>query len=211
MCEFSGLPPGITPETPLKKCFTIFFFASLLYLATLKFVEDTALVNLKARCPKLYDFGWNLIPGAPSRWLDYVCFGCIGFLLYMVFWEEGGHPDVARWVLMWVTFGGVFSATLHSCTIVGDVSWANDAAGKNSMFTGGFCDRLMSNHTFNMGITVAAITLHYGLPEWLPPAFVFVFSVAMLASRQHYTVDIVLAWWVLGAVRWHCTNVCNNQ
>ena len=121
----------------------------------------------------------------------------------MYSWLVLGLADMLRWALLWMAFGSAMSATLHSCTIVGDLRTAAsvDCKGLMALVSGGFCDRLLSNHTYNAGLAMLAAEFQWGLPAFAAPLFSVVFGLVVAATRTHYTVDVVLAWWVLGGVR----------
>jgi len=66
----------------------------------------------------------------------------------------------------------------------------------------GLTDRLMSNHIYEFGVALSVASIyfpnHFGKG---PRIFVLVvYTLLMISSRGHYTVDCVLAWWTLGAV-----------
>ena len=65
---------------------------------------------------------------------------------------------------------------------------------------GGSTDKLMSNHVYEVGIALH-IAEGFGLcGRWFSARGFVAYSIAMVASRGHYTVDVVLAWWCLAAV-----------
>jgi len=62
----------------------------------------------------------------------------------------------------------------------------------------------MSNHVFELGIALHIAQGLHLLNSFARIVALAVFSVAIIASRGHYTVDIVLAWWWLAQSRRLC-------
>jgi len=58
----------------------------------------------------------------------------------------------------------------------------------------------MSNHTYNFGLLIRAMSKMGNFEPWVVVPCVLFYSLAMLSTRAHYSVDIVLAWWALAAV-----------
>lgn len=163
-----------------------------LWLASLVLYNATGFaVELVAPPPRrLPDLGHALLP----RWLwlarvtDAVGPLALGWTLWP--WLVGGDVAVTRWVLAWVTAGFVLSTTLHVGTVIGD-------SRRQSGF-GGTVDSLLSNHTFNFGVWAYAVAQVHGLSDALVVGALAAYGLAVLASREHYTVDVVLAWWCVG-------------
>ncbi len=92
---------------------------------------------------------------------------------------------------------------------------------------GGSSDKLMSNHVYNVGVMLrmvghaydhtpsgagaaGAMRDGYGYGEdsfLIRSLVVVVYSLAMISSRGHYTVDVVLAWWALAAAEAYWPNL----
>ena len=65
---------------------------------------------------------------------------------------------------------------------------------------GGATDKLMSNHVYNTGLAAHFMAVRGVIPRFCVPLWVAGYSVLILASRCHYTADVVLSWWALAAV-----------
>ena len=82
---------------------------------------------------------------------------------------------------------------------------------RSKCLQGGFCDRLLSNHTYNVGIAMLALEFQWGVPSLVAPLVCGAVGVAVVATRSHYTVDVVLALWVFAAVRAYTVASCDGS
>jgi hypothetical protein len=176
--------------------FTVFTAISFLYLGT-------CLLNDKHH--KLYpqealhDWTFRFIPHVRGS-------GCVtDFVAATVIFGVAGHLlrirdfNAFSWGIVDLAMGKLLSATLHSWTVLPDSQPAG--LGKSVLpLMGGMTDRLMSNHVFELGVALH-IAQGLGFVNTLARLCTLaLFSCAILASRGHYAVDVVLAWWVLGFV-----------
>lgn len=172
--------------------------AFIVYIGSLKVVEGYADVNR----PVLKDVGHALLPEYPALKdpTDLLGFVCLGWALYEGFLND--NKPLTRWILCWVTAGFFFSTTLHCGTIISDARWVQQGRVPNPIF-GSFCDRLMSNHVYGLGVALLAAEAQYPrLVSWrMTICVLVVYGMLILMAREHYTVDIVLALWCVVALR----------
>ena len=207
-CELRVLPPGFAADTSVFGAWFALACAMVAYSITRIRVERMALQH-PARCPTLYDFGHEWLPRCSEYWVDIMCSGLAMIMLYLG--AVAGLCELMRWGLLWMALGNAMSATLHSFTIIGDLQNAAAVAksgAARSIAAGGFCDRLLSNHTYNAGIAMLAVEFQWGLPAWVAWLGCGTVGVAIVATRCHYTVDVVLAWWALASVRAYAVASC---
>jgi len=153
--------------------------------------------------PPLHDFLYLKVPYLPFAvaacdvFATLVIFSVAGYLYFVL-----GDVPAFRWGLLDLAVGKVFSTTLHCFTVLPDSRTV--VGGQTPVIgplMGGATDRLMSNHVFELGV---ALHIAQGLgwvrttPERV--AIMALFSLGIVASRGHYTVDVVLAWWWLAVV-----------
>lgn len=167
-------------------------FAATFYFATLHYADKR---QARAKQQPLVDVGFELTPRITQ--LQYVCdaFGVGGALWMFAVLAVGdaAHTEYVRALFDYNALGNALSSTLHVVTILPTAEFADSGLP----LMGGSADKLMSNHTFNFSIGLRAATLCYGWPGWALPLGVAVYSSCLVCTRCHYTVDIVLAWWVL--------------
>ena len=157
------------------------------------YVSTAAVVERLAPAPRLLtDLGHAVLPHYQSGRAVTDAVGPVAIAWTLWSWWVEGDDAVARWVLAWIAAGFVFSTTLHVGTVVGD-------ARRRSLF-GGSVDSLMSNHTFNFGVFARAVAHAHGLPNAAVAVAVAAYGLLVIASREHYTVDVVLAWWCVACV-----------
>jgi hypothetical protein len=108
----------------------------------------------------------------------------------------GLHREATCEALCYAAVGNLFSTSLHSVTIIPSAEFKTGVP----VLGGGNSDKLMSNHTFNFGLFLRLCVILGYLDAYAVPIGVALFSYAMLCSRAHYTVDVVLAWWALSVV-----------
>ena len=112
-----------------------------------------------------------------------------------------GRYDTFRYAFYDIAIGKAFSATLHAVTIMPE-SRTHLGGGLPGFLCGGATDRLMSNHVYEVGIGLEL----WERVGWSPLswhgriAVLATYSLLLISSRGHYTVDVVLAWWALAAV-----------
>ena len=66
---------------------------------------------------------------------------------------------------------------------------------------GGKSDKLMSNHVFNTSLVLQLLASLGYVSNTLALLGIALYSVSMLSTRAHYSVDIILAWWAVAASR----------
>ena len=180
----------LAPDWTGSLCF--WFSAACVYYATMYYADAR---QRRRNAPPLDDVGFELSPRLPQ--LQVVCDSCgVGGALWMfsvLFVGDAAHTEYVRALFDYNALGNVLSSTLHVVTILPTAEFADSGLP----LMGGSADKLMSNHTFNFSIGLRAVTLCYGWPAWALPLGVAVYSSCLVCTRCHYTVDIVLAWWVL--------------
>ena len=125
-----------------------------------------------------------------------------------IVWLFVGSPQqrgAARDAFFWCAMGNFFSISLHTVTILPPSDCALGLMGHDLGFasrfaTGGLTDKLMSNHVYNFGLTTRMLVRLSYLRMRTCLALVVLYSVLVISTRAHYTVDVVLAWWALAAV-----------
>lgn len=148
--------------------------------------------SARKKQPALHDRSFEWIPRNNS--LVYVTdgIGCVG-AVYLIMWNFGSDPTASlavKQALCFSAIGYVVSASLHSVTLLP----GTDHAPGVPVF-GGDVDKLMSNHTFHFGLFLRILVIIEKIPSnWLVPWVLF-YSIMLAATRGHYAVDIVLAWW----------------
>ena len=175
------------------------FTAAVVYFASLNFADARA---AKRSTPPLDDVGFEMTPEMPC--LQELCdgAGAVGFLyaLFMLRYGSKLQRERLRALVDYHGLGNVFSSSLHAVTILPSPEFPSSTLP----LMGGTSDKLMSNHVFNYGILLHYIVLshceRWRSRRWLLPLGVGLYSAALLCTRSHYSVDIVLAWWVLGAL-----------
>lgn len=182
--------PGEIPS--LKRTILLLFGVSLFYSVTLSYTDHVYYTN---KIPQLPDLGFYLLPKVPEiTWLvDFICVSLALSLLTTL--GMRGEVDEIKHAILDVTFGGFFSATLHCVTVLPD-----SREEVIEPYIGGSTDRLMSNHVYNI-----AVALHVAQSlGWIQTKARYLVlalvSIMIILGRIHYTVDIVLALWVAGAV-----------
>uniref|UniRef100_A0A7S2FUT1 Uncharacterized protein n=1 Tax=Haptolina brevifila TaxID=156173 RepID=A0A7S2FUT1_9EUKA len=117
--------------------------------------------------PPLDDLGFRLV----SRWdgMVYVSDG-LGILAAalaagMLFFGRVCERDAARHAIFFVSMGNLFSASLHTFTRMP----SSEHAASSAPLMGGTTDKLMSNHTFNVGIVLIMLHRLQLIRGWLIP------------------------------------------
>jgi len=166
--------------------------SSVFYFVTLYASEDWS----RKRKPQepLHDRAFELIPR--MEWMVYFTDGILlagcGHLLQMIFWTGGSAGIIAKEACVYSAIGNFFSSSLHSVTLLPS---SNHADGLPIF--GGDADKLMSNHTFHFGLYLRIGCALGVFPLWALLPCVLLYSVCLAATRAHYAVDVVLAWWAL--------------
>jgi len=184
-------------ESTLLTCI-LWIFSAVIYLLTLAWCDGRADANTISgqRNIELEDLGFAIIPHANC--FVYVSDGvalCLGFwTMWALFAGKPAQRNAARYVLFAVSIGNIFSTSLHSFTLLPSTK----EFGRTDLpLMGGQTDKLMSNHTFNIGLVLQMYVKLGYFPAWVVPVGVFIYSVMMVSTRAHYTVDMILAWWAL--------------
>ena len=166
--------------------------SSAFYFITLYISEDWA----RKRKPQepLHDRGFELIPRL--EWMVYftdgiLLMGC-AHLLQMIYWTGGGAGIIAKEACVYSAIGNFFSSSLHSVTLLPSSNHA-----ESFPLWGGDADKLMSNHTFHFGMYLRIGVALGAFPLWAVVPCVLIYSFGLVATRGHYAVDVVLAWWAL--------------
>ena len=190
----SPLSAGISmPElTCGNRWLYLWLGSSAFYFITLYASEDWA----RKRKPQepLHDRAFELIPRL--EWMVYLTDGILlagcGHLLQLIYWTGGSSGIIAKEACVYSAIGNFFSSSLHSVTLLPS---SNHADGLPIF--GGDADKLMSNHTFHFGLYLRIGVALGVFPLWAIIPCVLLYSLCLAATRAHYAVDIVLAWWAL--------------
>lgn len=129
------------------------------------------------------------------------------------FWSTPRKREAAKAAVVLMGVGNWFSITMHSMTRLPDCEEYTPGI-KVGVLTGGRNDKLMSNHVYNTGVMLRMVAHAYDLRPGaaqdgygfgdstnsflLRSCVVVLYSLAMVSSRGHYTVDVVVALWALG-------------
>ncbi|GMI57510.1 hypothetical protein ScalyP_jg5136 [Parmales sp. scaly parma] len=100
-----------------------------------------------------------------------------------------------------ITIGKIVSMTCHCSTQLPDSREPGFVNGFPLLGYQGLTDRIMSNHIFEFGTALHIATMYFPkkFPTFLRIVILAMYTLAMVSSRGHYTVDCVLAWWTLAA------------
>lgn len=175
--------------------------SALLYLLTLYWCDQQA--DLLPEQRPLHDFGFAAVPVRRGMSCATDVSGSLLALWTAMKFFVGSLAEQreARYTVFCVAIGNFFSATLHTVTLMPAVPVYTDSTGLPLM--GGRSDKLMSNHTFCVGLVLQMLArlgyCHHAVFLLGVPAY----SVMMLSSRAHYSVDIVLSWWALAVAHAH--------
>ena len=208
----------------LKSAAAAWFAASVVYLTTLQW-SDT---RQSASQQPLPDLGFQFVPAVAGAGAAADVLGS-AMALYLVgtgIFGGAAGLECFRRSLVYCAGGMLFSASLHTATMLPDSDPAPPApdalerahrrfggsrvgrlaAGLGRFakfvqrFMGGATDKLMSNHVYNTGLAAHFMAVRGVIPRFCVPLWVAGYSVLILASRCHYTADVVLSWWALAAV-----------
>ncbi|KAK7239802.1 sulfuric ester hydrolase [Aureococcus anophagefferens] len=208
----------------LKSAAAAWFAASVVYLTTLQW-SDT---RQSASQRPLPDLGFQFVPAVAGAGAAADVLGS-AMALYLVgtgIFGGAAGLECFRRSLVYCAGGMLFSASLHTATTLPDSDPAPPApdalerahrrfggsrvgrlaAGLGRFakfvqrFMGGATDKLMSNHVYNTGLAAHFMAVRGVIPRFCVPLWVAGYSVLILASRCHYTADVVLSWWALAAV-----------
>lgn len=187
----------------------IYLAVAVVYMSTLWYSD--ALYHSDPT-PPLKDIGFQLLPFVPQCaypsdiFAFTFIFSVAGTLLF--FKDYGGFS----WGLLDLSIGKFFSATLQVSTLIPESR--PPPVPPNipiiGAVMGGATDRLMSNHVFELGVALHIAEGLGWIKTWQRALTLLVFSATVIMSRNHYTVDIVLAFWYLalvGRLRFYTTNV----
>ena len=172
--------------------------SSIAYLVTLNWCDRRAakLMNVPAA---LDDLGFAAVPKMP--FMAYLTDGFGSSLALWTTWAAfRGKPSEqrgARYVIFCVAVGNFFSATLHTFTLLP----SPDFMETSIPLMGGKSDKLMSNHVFNTSLVLQLLASLGYVSNTLALLGIALYSVSMLSTRAHYSVDIILAWWAVAASR----------
>ena len=187
-------PFEIVPWTQrgLAAAILIYFASFGVYHLSLYYVEhavgrDPSLVS------RLYDFGHANIPRLSTAGINDAL--CLVTGLYVVFFRS--RPRVAQWLLSWCAWGALVSATLHSVTWIGDPV----RAIPRGMWTNACCDRLISNHMLQFGLTLTAFEIEGRCSPLHAIVGSIAFGLSIIAAREHYTMDVVCSLWMVFLIR----------
>ena len=187
----------------LKSAVAAWFAASVVYLTTLQW-SDT---RQSASQQPLPDLGFQFVPAVAGAGAAADVLGS-AMALYLVgtgIFGGAAGLECFRRSLVYCAGGMLFSASLHTATMLPDSDPAPPAGlGRFAKFVqrfmGGATDKLMSNHVYNTGLAAHFMAVRGVIPRFCVPLWVAGYSVIILASRCHYTADVVLSWWALAAV-----------
>lgn len=173
----------------------LWLVSAVCYLGTLAICDANG-TNQPGNYPVLDDVGFKVLPHLDV--LAYVTDG-IGSALalwtaWTLVWGSKIQRDAARYTVFCVAVGNFFSTSLHSVTRLPPVAY-HGATGLPLM--GGEHDKLMSNHVFNTGAAFLMLSRLGYLNIWVALVSTTVYSLMMISTHAHYTVDVVLAWWAL--------------
>lgn len=168
--------------------------SAALYLGTLRWADARMRAAPGAQTP-LADLGFDLFPrvDALAYVTDLVGSAMAAWTAWAFYRGSAAQQGAARYAVFCVGVGNLFSASLHTFTLIPSV----DFASSDWPLMGGRSDKLMSNHAFCVGLFFQLCTRLGYCPRWAALLGVGLYSAAMLSTRAHYTVDIVLAWWAL--------------
>ena len=173
--------------------------AAILYLGTLHWC-DNRLYKFPEQKP-LPDLGFAVVPAQRGKTMSYATDASGSALALWTslkfFIGSPAEKRQARYVVFCVAVGNLFSATLHTVTLIPASEPEPSGFSTDLPLMGGKSDKLMSNHTFCVGLVLQMfVRLGYCRPS-VCLIGVLAYSAMMLSSRAHYSVDIVLAWWAL--------------
>ena len=175
--------------------------AATLYLGTLHWCDEKARSVPEHLQKPLPDLGFAAVPVQRGKSMSYATdASAMALTLWTAYKCFAGSPAEKRqawYVIFCVAVGNFFSTTLHTVTLI-PASEPNPAGFSTDLpLMGGKSDKLMSNHTFCVGLVLQMLVrLGYCHPS-VCLLGVLTYSTMMLSSRAHYSVDIVLAWWAL--------------
>ena len=185
-------------SSPWVPTLCFWLFAAVWYYFTLHIAE-----RRQAKYPSrlsLSDLGFDYTPAIPELHIICDTIGVIGVLWMacVLGFGSGDQGDMIRAMCDYHAVGNMFSASLHAVTILPSAEFKASSVP----LMGGRADKLMSNHTFNFGMFLHCLRRVHELDwaAWVIPSLVLVYSYAMLCTRGHYSVDIVLAWWAFLAL-----------
>jgi hypothetical protein len=135
--------------------------------------------------PQLIDVR-DLLP-QPIKYLkgmtDIIPFGLLGILFYTLSWAD---------ILHFFNIYGFLLILRPLCFSVTIMPPPSNSIPKTSIL-GGSCDCIFSGHTAITLLELLFLKKYYPyLPQYL--IFEVLYCLAILISRAHYTVDIILAW-----------------
>ena len=222
-----GVPVVLEVVQTLKTAVAAWLAASVVYMTTLKWSDRRLDPSVQKPLP---DLGFRFVPAVAGAGAAADVLGSSMALYLVGTGLFGGSAglEVFRKSLVYCAWGMVFSSSLHTGTMLPDscpaatapdvlerardrVGGAPGAFGRLGeglgrfakfvqQFMGGSTDKLMSNHVFNTGLAAYFMHVRGLVPAVAVPLWVAGYSWIILASRCHYTADVVLSWWALAAV-----------
>ena len=179
--------------------FALWAASAAVYLGTLRWA-DARVASAPTQQPPLVDLGFERIPrlDALAYFTDVLGTAMGLWVACAFFWGSAPQQEAARHGIVNCGVGNLFSASLHTFTIMPSAEYA----GTELPMMGGRSDKLMSNHAFCVGLTMQMLVKLRYVPGWAMPVGVALYSAAMLSTRAHYSVDIILAWWALAVTHY---------
>ena len=113
---------------------------------------------------------------------------------YRVWFAEKYQQRANSWMLMVANIGFV-SSTLHFFTVIPTA--AKELTKIHINPTPKYCDKLLSNHVVNFGFFLNYLYKINKISKVFVIISTLVFSLVVISSREHYTVDVIASIWVL--------------
>jgi hypothetical protein len=174
---------------------TFWLISAAFYLGTLHWCDRRA---AQRSTEALDDLGFALVPAVPGMAHFSDIFGS-ALALWTGWAAFRGTPSEqlnARYVIFCVAVGNFFSTSLHTFTLMPSPAFTSTT---DLPLMGGKSDKLMSNHVFCTGLVLQMLANLGYVTQELALLITALYSVSMLSTRAHYSVDIILAWWALAA------------